>query len=354
MRLNSRARMCGITLIELMVSMVIGLFMMGAVLYVVEESRVTYRHNDNFGRIQEAGRIGIELMAHDARMAGYFGCLPPRNQVVVKAVPPPASGVDFRKVAAIQGDVYPGSSAGLVDYGALLGVPGSDVVTLRKASNNPINLTGNLATNNANIQVSSNPDNFQAGDLLLITDCSAGDLFRATTVSKGAGPIITIAHAAATNTTPQLSKVYGPDATIMRFAQEMYYLRDSGRTAADGSPIISLFRRNVANLAEAPVELVEGVTNMRAIYGLDVDNDAARTIDTYVLAAAVTSAQWAQIRSVRLEVLVAGEDNVARDAQPYYFNGVVNTPPINGGTGLPDRRLRQSFNVTAAFRNLLN
>lgn len=351
----------GVTLIELMVAMVIGLFMIGAVLYVVQESRVSYRHNDEFGRIQEAGRIGIELMAYDARMAGFAGCTPqPPDNTVIKALPPPTFGLLMSGMQAIRGDTYPaGSSASIVNEGALLGVPGSEVVTLFKADNNPVSLAVPLANTGSPIQIANNPDQIQAGNYVMISDCEAADLFVAATVTT-VGTDTVITHGGPRNRDPNLSKVYGANASVVRFSRDAYYLRDSGRTYADGTPIFSLFKRGVPvgggppPPVPAPLELVEGVTGMVVSYGLDTDSAPDRAIETYATSATLTGAQWSAVKTARLELLVAGEDNVARQAQPYFYNGVVNTPPINGMTGQPDRRLRQSFGATAAFRNLLN
>lgn len=346
-------RECGVTLIELLVAMVISLFMIGAVLYVVEESRVTYRHNDSLGRIQESGRIAIEIVAYDSRMAGYFGCTPARDQVVVKANPPPTpSAINrrFTTVAAMEGLVYPSADANVyVNEGSLLGVPGSDVILLRKGGNNPESLSVAMGNEAAAISIADNTDNIAPGDLVMITDCSAGDVFTATAVGPGAGGVV-IGHAAgAGNLTGVLSKQYGQDANVMRFSQEVYYLRDTGRTMPNGGQIFSLFRRDAGNLLAPIQELIEGVTNMVVTYGLDVDED--RRIDQYVTAAAVPPGAWGQVLSARIEVLVASDAGIARETQPYYFNGVTVTPPPVGG--VPDRTLRQSFSATAAFRNLL-
>lgn len=351
----------GVTLIELMVAMVIGLFMIGAVLYVVQESQVSYRHNDEFGRIQEAGRIGIELMAYDARMAGFAGCLPqPPNNTVIKALPPPSFGLLMSDMQAIRGETYPaGTSASIVNEGALLGAPGSEVVTLFKADNNPVSLAVPLANTGSPIQIASNPDQIQAGNYVMISDCEAADLFVAATVAT-VGTDTVITHGGPSNRDPNLSKVYGANASVVRFTRDAYYLRDSGRTYADGTPIFSLFRRSVPVNGgpppplPLPVELVEGVTGMVVSYGLDTNAAPDKAIEMYATSAGLTGAQWSAVKTARLELLVAGEDNVARQAQPFFYNGVVNMPPLNMVTGQPDRRLRQSFATTAAFRNLLN
>ena len=64
----------GITLIELMIALVIGLLATGAMLKVYVDSSRLYRFNESLARIQENGRFGLEFIRRDARMAGSLGC----------------------------------------------------------------------------------------------------------------------------------------------------------------------------------------------------------------------------------------------------------------------------------------
>ena len=74
----------GITLIELMIALVIGLLATGAMLKVYVDSSQLYRFNESLARIQENGRFGLEFIRRDARMAGFWGCnsaVDPFNQL---------------------------------------------------------------------------------------------------------------------------------------------------------------------------------------------------------------------------------------------------------------------------------
>lgn len=61
----------GLTLIEIMVSLVISLFLIAGVIQLFVSSKQTYRSQDALSRIQENGRMAMEGMAADIRMAGY-------------------------------------------------------------------------------------------------------------------------------------------------------------------------------------------------------------------------------------------------------------------------------------------
>lgn len=61
----------GLSLVELMVGLALGLVLMVGVLQVFLASRQTYASNDAMSRLQENGRFALEFIASSARLAGY-------------------------------------------------------------------------------------------------------------------------------------------------------------------------------------------------------------------------------------------------------------------------------------------
>lgn len=61
----------GLSIVELMVSLVLGLLLMTGVIQVFLSSRQTYATNEAIARQQENGRFALEFIARSARMAGY-------------------------------------------------------------------------------------------------------------------------------------------------------------------------------------------------------------------------------------------------------------------------------------------
>ena len=75
----------GFSLIELMVSITIGLILLAGVLSIFFSSRVTFSTNERTARLQENGRVALDLVTHDIRSAGYQGCargVPVNNTLV--------------------------------------------------------------------------------------------------------------------------------------------------------------------------------------------------------------------------------------------------------------------------------
>jgi len=65
----------GMTLIEIMIALLIGAFLLGGVLQIFIGSKQTYRMQENLSRLQENGRFAMDFLAKDIRMAGYRECL---------------------------------------------------------------------------------------------------------------------------------------------------------------------------------------------------------------------------------------------------------------------------------------
>lgn len=67
-------RQRGLSLIELMVALVLGLIITGAALAFFLTSKRTYAATESLGRLQEGGRAAFELLSRDVREAGANPC----------------------------------------------------------------------------------------------------------------------------------------------------------------------------------------------------------------------------------------------------------------------------------------
>lgn len=321
----SLRRQLGMTIVELMIAMTIGLVILGAVSTLFINVQLSVRNADSMSRIQENARFAIELMARDIRMAGYIGCGNLGSGTINTIANAPVPQLNASN--AIRGQDAPsGTIAGIA-------LVGGDTVTVMRGTGSDVHLVGNLLPDNANIQINSNPDGFAKDDVLMVTNCSNTDVFRVTN-NPSSGGSATLTHAKETNTGNRIG-TYGPDAFVMRLARFVYFV---GTNPGTNRP--SLYRANTIAGAGVAEELVDNVENMEIEYGVDTNNDNAA--DEYRAAAAVTN--WESVISVRLRLLVASADNnILPAAQSHTFNG----------TTVSDRRMRQVFTTTIAIRNRL-
>lgn len=70
--IKKRHRQCGLTLVELMIAMTLGLLILLAVASVYLGSRQTYRMQEENARLQETGRYALEVLGRSIRQAGFW------------------------------------------------------------------------------------------------------------------------------------------------------------------------------------------------------------------------------------------------------------------------------------------
>jgi type IV pilus assembly protein PilW len=63
----------GLTLIELMVAMVLGLMVTGVIINIFLTTNRNFALDEQTGKMQENARYATRLLQHDVRMAGFWG-----------------------------------------------------------------------------------------------------------------------------------------------------------------------------------------------------------------------------------------------------------------------------------------
>ena len=307
----------GISLVELMIAITISLLLLASVLHLFTSSKYTYTVLTGISRLQEGGRISIERMKYNMRLAGYMGC-----SNLGATTPNNVSGESvFTDIVTIQGSNNVTAGTPGVDP-----VSSTDTLTLVFAKPSRTEMSMNMPSDTTAIPINGNPDNYQAGDYLLITDCEQADILQATGVSA-----TQISHSST------LSKAYLSNALIMKLESLTYSVMDTGRMDRHGNPVISLFE---TRLDGAAVETVKGVEDMQITYGVDTDGDSM--VEIYQTAAEV--ADWDEIISLRVALLISTAEGVGNENRSYIFQGTTVT---NRG----DYRIRREFSTAIALRN---
>ena len=323
----------GFSVVELMVAMALSLVLMAGVLSIFASSKLTYLNNEKTSRVQENGRLALDLIMRDIRSAGYSGCAKavPFNSTLNNATTMlwdysrPMQGFEF---------TGPGTWAPVLNTTVIPAAQapqdGSDAILLRVAQREGVALVMPTALTGAtaNPQVAGANPAPVAGQIMLITDCNASTVFQ---VSGYASP--NVSHATGTvpapgNATTNFGYVFQGGARLIPMQTVVYYVRGN-----------ALWRRVGGN---APEQLIDGVQALQIVYGEDTNSD--RVVDNYVAANAVGN--WANIVSVSVSLLVQS-DALGNDIDPGTYN-VLGTVvgPFN------DRRLRMLFTSTAALRNV--
>lgn len=316
----------GLSLVELMVSLTLGLILMVGVGYVYMGSRTSFKQQDALSRMQENARYVFEVLSNDLRMTGFSGSLCGLAE----------SEVD-NKLDATKW------------YGNVFGLP---VKGYENASTSAPDVSATVYAGDAlhilhadstrEYVVSAN-----AAPAAVMTFDAAASPADGHVVMSGCGnakPRAAYAMAGKNNglTTTILAK-----SRIYPLVANLYYvrLRDTGSAISSSNPP-ALYRRTGDGVTE---ELVEGVEDMQIEYGVDTSNPAVCSnndggVDTYVIAndvestapCATSAEDWKKVLSVRVKLTMRStEDNVT-------------TETVGG-----DKRLRKVFTTTIAIRNRL-
>src|SRR5580692_11556731 len=62
----------GFTLIEILIALVIGLFLMGALLTIVQANRTAFGNQNQLAQLQDNERMAMTMMTDVIQSAGYF------------------------------------------------------------------------------------------------------------------------------------------------------------------------------------------------------------------------------------------------------------------------------------------
>ncbi|WP_292563539.1 PilW family protein [Methylomonas sp.] len=351
-----RPKQLGMTLIEILIAMLLGVFLLAGVLQIFINSKQTYRMQEGLSRLQENGRFAMEFISQDVRMAGFFGCL--SNNF---------SMANVENELNDQSDFAWDIANPLMGYNdvdntfAVISnvVVGTDVIAVRGLSGDGIPLIAPYSdaaqmfvdpTFNADCPAGS-ATTCHIGEILMVTDCSQGTIFQATnTTDIGGGSGVNVVHSANNTFTPgnsppaTFNKSYGPGSQIARLQTYAYYIRLN----PGNQP--SLYRSELTTTgndtnAVSAQELIEGIEDMQITYG--VDTDANGTPNSFLPANNIIAANWPQVVSVRISLLARTiENNLSANPVPYDYNEANNIMPA-------DRRLRRVFTTTIALRNRL-
>lgn len=388
--LRTRQAQRGLTLIELMVSVLIGFVVVGAVTYMYIGSKGAYRGNESQARIQEAGRFALDAITNDIRRAGGLGCgtlqsVNSGSAIAVNLMPTPTKvtpggSIDPTTLMAdgtvappvpipIQGltigPTYPQppttAPAGWTPPTGQPAYWGGDILQLQIATGTPVRVIDNPDTSAGTFTIADNTTGgFNQNDYVVLANCSSATVFQTPSAPSSVTPQPPLAPAPATVYFPvggsvppltqpqQLGFGVGTYSTVQHFDQVTYYLGTVPGSANSTSGKSSALYRYSMALSKAE-EVADNVEDLDVSYGVP---SAAGPV--YESAAAVTAASaWSQVISVRISLIAVGDQQgIAIAKQQFAFHGAgTAATPVTWKA--PDTRLRQVFTVIATLRDRL-
>ncbi len=321
-----RNKQSGLTLIELMVALVLSALLLLGLIQTFEANKRSNNLQLAFSRVQESGRIATEIVASDIRMADYWGCQPDPGSIndLLDHSDPDYSAGDYdwltRDAVTMDNDVAAGTTVGTKTV-----LAGTDVLTLT-TSVDSCGGAGRMASMQAaNLKVSDTCD-LTLGQVVMVTNCSAGELFTVTNFNACSSGRCTLVHNSGSvgvagsvdNASHSFSSTYGSDSRVLTPVKKTYFI------ANDTGGIPSLYVK--VGTASA-VQLVAGIEDMQFTLGEDTDDDN----EVNKITTSTTGVDMNKVMSIRVQFQV-------RDEQ------FINSSDSDG-------LLRKTFTSTSTIRN---
>jgi type IV pilus assembly protein PilW len=345
----------GFTLIEIMVALLLGVFLLGGIMHIFINSKKTYRTQEALSRLQENGRLAMTFLAQDIREAGYRGdCI--SNKIVVSSLLDDSKHFLYDFNSTLQGFDANAAAKNLskawtptLDASILSPTKGSDIITFRKAEQTAFTVaahTQTLVTRQLQLTTlgkSGSALTQAVADLkcaaAIVTDCNTAVVFHVQNTASNKVVYMSgkckATMPVGNKALPDMANTYtGGQLYVMNTLS--YYVRDN----PNHNP--ALYRKTGTQDA---AELVEGVEQMQILYGIDTDTPVDGAPNYYLSAADISASDWHNVVSVRINLLAVTLDNVTDKPISYSYNGTTITPPFG------DRHLRRVFSSTFALRN---
>jgi len=354
--MKQRSRQSGFTLIEIMISMLLGLIMMIGVVSLMIGNKRSFQEQTETSRIQENARFAIQVLAEDIRMASYVGChddvtivsnnltVDSKNLATVAqttaddyllSMVNPIEGMD--SAAAVNWDASASTSDDGTGSNVIANImAGTDAITVRYFSPAGIAITADNSTSPMTVDsVTGMSVNMMAA----IADCGNADVFRISAVNAGGLQLSYAAGGDPGNTDATLSDTYEAGETdVMLFRAVRYFI--SADTDGNGLPNTTA---QITEYLYVTQELLTGIENMQILYGNG----------TSFLVANDAGLNWDNVTSVKIALLLRSENEVGSDIDTRDIGTGANDYSMLGATvALDDLRVRRRvFNTTIEIRN---
>ncbi|WP_246028398.1 PilW family protein [Shewanella atlantica] len=293
----------GMSLVELMVALVISLFLSAGVFTMFNMSSSNVTTTGQFNQIQENGRIALAIMERDISQLGFMGDL---------------TGTDF--IVGVNTTVD-----------ATIPPTGTDCIG---AGLNNASLPNNQAAHFRRLWGYENGVSAQSLACLSDSVKNKTDVLQ---IKRFVGPSVVAGDASgyyvsATSSQAIFFSNGAPSANltnsrIWEYQHHVYFIGDN----AESIPILR--RKTLTSTGMSNDEqLVEGIENMRILYGFDNDGDS--TPDSYMPAESVTSLMWdnegfQRLVALKMYLLVRSpqqDNNYTNETQYQLGDKVIDAP----------------------------
>ncbi|MEM5550018.1 PilW family protein [Pseudoalteromonas neustonica] len=320
-------RQTGFTLVEMMVSLFIGGLVLGGVMFTYISMKVTTRDTMTIGELQETGRLALNIMQRDIEQVGFWGTYYENSFTDVNTQTLPNPGGDCSE------GPNNGSFPNYVDNSNF-----RSIYAIESTGGEQLNCAPNTITDSDILQVKFleglqiEPGNTTANHYYFIAEQEQAKFNRGVV---NAGDI-------------------NGNATIWRYRHHVYYVGETTFQLNNQSVTVPALRRQRLTPGGGMVNetIMEGVENIRFLFGLDTNND--QRVDSYRSVENMTSTDWENRRAiltVQVFVLVRAlqQDNDLKQTNQTYTLGEDANQRV---LVFDDRFRRALFTTTIRLNNI--
>ena len=282
--LRTPRRQRGVTLVELMVGLTLGLVVTASLLMLFANASAHGQDVARAGMQIENGRYVSELLREDVRLAGFYGETSVAGALYTQpdpCGPAPASwgGTPLTLPTPVQG-YTPADALACLDHRKA----GTDAIAVRRVGITAID-----------------PATIVAGNAQYYVQYSfcALDVATPRLVFSNDQTAFTLRNRACT----------GPN-TVRPYVSRIYYVSECNECAGAGDGVPTLKRVDLVGTALTlpPTALAEGIDTLRVEYGFDIDGDGSP--DTYLptIGALGPTAAWSNVVSLKVHFVTRSLD----------------------------------------------
>ena len=347
--MTRRAQPCGpanqrgVTLVEMMVALVVGLILLAGMVQLFSSNKQAYRIQEASNVVNENSRYVMDQLQYDIRMADHWGGVESDTITTVSGMSAVTDDCATNAAAVLP--------AGVFGLDGSTGTPVACIPTADYVANTDVLVLRYMA-----------PDRVASGSVQDNTVYLRSAIGRRGMLFQGVNKTSLPSDLLPANWTQTNVLLEDPSMATYELRTMVYFIRPCASqakgtanvcdTADDTTPTLTRFRLQGMNMVEEDV--IAGVEQMQLSYGVDTNGD--RSADVYRNATEVTAAnQWARVVNVKMSLVLRNlaRDTTFNDTTTYRLYGGTAGATVNYTVPAADRQFRRKvYHSTVQIRNM--
>lgn len=294
------ARQTGLSLVELMISLTIGLFLLLGISTLLIQQNASRSEMEKSSRQIENGRYAVQLLHDDIQLAGFYGDYSPASSVNI-TVTNPCDTTDNTANLGTTGNL------GWVNDAVTPSVP-APIFGYAGAAADPTTCLNNYKANTAVLVIRR-----AFTDTIPVASAVAATTYLQASNCTSQATLFVLG----TSAFSMLQRDCITPAALRPYIVRIYYISSCSVCGSDTIPTLKMVE--FTGGVQSTIPLVEGIENMQFDYGIDDSGDG--TPDRYSATPAL--GDWRNVMAVQVNLLARNNDTTPGyvDSKTYNLGG---------------------------------